>query len=45
VYLLDKRYRLECLEEELEERELELANQERVGGPGDTPREPVGVSK
>jgi hypothetical protein len=45
VYLLDKRYRLECLEEELEERELEAAIEERVRGAGDSSREPVGVSK
>jgi heme exporter protein C len=45
VYLLDKRYRLECLEEELEERELEAAIEERVRGASDPPREPVGVSK
>ena len=32
VYLLDKRYRLECLEEELEERELQQAIEERVRG-------------
>ena len=37
VYLLDKRYRLECLEEELEERELEAAIEERVRGASDTP--------
>ena len=45
VYLLDKRYRLECLEEEMEERELELAIQERISGGPDEQREPVGVSK
>jgi heme exporter protein C len=45
VYLLDKRYRLECLEEELEERELEAAIEERVRGASDSPRETVGVSK
>ena len=45
VYLLDKRYRLECLEEQMEERELELAIQERISGGPDGPREPVGVSK
>ena len=42
MYLLDKRYRLECLEEELEERELEAAIEERVRAASDTPREPVG---
>jgi heme exporter protein C len=34
VYLLDRRYRLECLEEDLEERELERAIAERVAGAG-----------
>jgi heme exporter protein C len=45
VYLLDKRYRLECLEEELEERELQQAIEERVRGANPASREPVGVSK
>ncbi len=34
VYLLDRRYRLEALEEDLEARELSLAIQERVHGAG-----------
>jgi hypothetical protein len=33
VYLLDVRYRLASLEEDLEERELEAAISERVGAP------------
>ena len=41
VYLLDRRYRLECLEENLEERELQRAIAERVGGAG--PSERVGA--
>lgn len=39
VYLLDKRYRLECLEENLEDRELERLIEERVRGAG--PSEPA----
>lgn len=34
VYLLDKRYRLECLEEDLEDRELARLIDERVRGAG-----------
>jgi heme exporter protein C len=34
VYLLDRRYRLEALEEDLDERELEQAIAERVAGAG-----------
>ena len=46
VYLLDRRYRLECLEEELEERELEAAIEERVRGRiRHRRREPVAVAK
>jgi heme exporter protein C len=42
VYLLDLRYRLETLEEDLEERELEAAIADRVRG--SAPREPVGAT-
>jgi heme exporter protein C len=41
VYLLDRRYRLECLEENREERELQRAIEERLRGAG--PTEPVKV--
>ncbi len=41
VYLLDRRYRLECLEEGREERELQHAIEERLRGAG--PSEPVKV--
>jgi hypothetical protein len=44
VYLLDKRYRLETLEEDLDAKELEQAIQERVRGAGTTaPPEQVEV--
>jgi len=43
VYLLDRRYRLECLEEDLEERELERAIQERVAGGAPSTRAGVGA--
>jgi heme exporter protein C len=39
VYLLDRRYRLESLEEDLDERELEQAIAERVAGAGTTARD------
>jgi len=42
AYLLDLRYRLETLEEDREERELEAAIADRVRG--SAPREPVGVT-
>jgi heme exporter protein C len=42
AYLLDLRYRLETLEEDREERELETAIADRVRG--SAPREPVGVT-
>lgn len=41
VYLLDLRYRLEVLDEDREERELEAAIADRVQG--GAPREPIGV--
>lgn len=43
VYLLDKRYRLECLEDDLEERELERLIEERVGGAGPVEKAEVGA--
>ena len=42
VYLLDLRYRLEVLDEDRDERELEAAIADRVQG--GTPREKVGVT-
>jgi hypothetical protein len=42
AYLLDLRYRLETLEEDREERELEAALADRVRG--SAPREPVGAT-
>jgi heme exporter protein C len=45
VYLLDRRYRLECLEEDREERELQRAIDERVRGAGPTDRVEVGVGR
>jgi heme exporter protein C len=42
VYLLDKRYRLECLEEDLEDRELARLIEERVQGAGPTEK-PLGT--
>jgi heme exporter protein C len=42
VYLLDRRYRLECLQEGLEDRELQRAIEERVRGP--EPKDPVDVA-
>jgi heme exporter protein C len=48
VYLLDRRYRLESLEEDLDERELEQAIAERVAGAGtpgrDAPKQAVPVA-
>lgn len=48
VYLLDRRYRLESLEEDLDERELEQAIAERVAGAGtpgrDTTKQEVPVA-
>jgi heme exporter protein C len=41
AYLLDRRYRLEWLEEDLEERELEQAIAERVAGAGTPGRSSV----
>ena len=45
VYLLDRRYRLECLEENREERELQRAIEERVRGAGPTDRVEVGAGR
>jgi heme exporter protein C len=45
VYLLDRRYRLECLEENLEERELQRAIAERVGGAGPSEHVEAGVGR
>ena len=45
VYLLDRRYRLECLEEGFEERELQRAIEERVGGAPNDPRVEVGAAR
>jgi len=42
AYLLDLRYRLETLEEDREERELEAAIADRVRGAA--PREPVAAT-
>jgi hypothetical protein len=45
VYLLDRRYHLECLEENLEERELHRAIEERLGGAGPSERVEVGAGR
>jgi len=45
VYLLDRRYRLECLEEGFEERELQRAIDERVSGAPNDPRVEVGAAR
>jgi len=45
VYLLDRRYRLECLEENLEERELRRAIEERVRGAAPPDRVGVGAGR
>lgn len=45
VYLLDRRYRLVCLEDRLEERELEHAIKERVAGAGPAERTPIGADR
>jgi heme exporter protein C len=45
VYLLDRRYRLECLEENREERELQRAIEERVRGAGPSERVEVGAGR
>jgi heme exporter protein C len=42
VYLLDRRYRLECLQEGLEDRELQRAIEERVRG--SQAKDPVDVA-
>lgn len=44
VYLLDKRYRLEALEEDREERELQHLIEERVRGAGPTDKVEVGAA-
>lgn len=45
VYLLDRRYRLECLEENREERELQRAIEERLRGAGPSDRVKVGAGR
>jgi heme exporter protein C len=45
VYLLDRRYRLECLQEGLEERELERAIADRVRGAEPPDRVEVGADR
>ena len=45
VYLLDRRYHLECLQEGLEDRELELAIKERVRGSELSPKVDAGVER
>jgi heme exporter protein C len=43
VYLLDRRYRLEALQEDLDARELQQAIEDRVRGAGPVEREKVGA--
>ena len=45
VYLLDRRYQLECLEEDVEERELQRLIEERVGGAAPTDKIEVGAGR
>lgn len=45
VYLLDRRYRLECLQEDLEERELQRAIDDRVRGAEPPGRVEVGAER
>ena len=45
VYLLDRRYRLECLEEDVEERELQRLIDERVRGAAPTDKVKVGAGR
>ncbi len=45
VYLLDRRYRLECLQEDMDARELQRAIEDRLRGAGPTERVEVGASR
>jgi len=45
VYLLDRRYQLECLEEDVEERELQRLIDERVRGAAPTDKVEVGAGR
>ena len=45
VYLLDRRYRLECLEEQFDERELQRSIDERLQGAGPSERVEVGAGR
>jgi heme exporter protein C len=45
VYLLDRRYRLECLHEDMEAREVDRAIEDRLRGAGPTERVEVGASR